>query len=222
MCAIGAFSLTKLRHFPEKTITFASNMSIQANIPQIAALRKEVEGKLGRQLLTHVHFVALSDAIEKVLREHVSPTTLERVWGYSTRHYDTVSHRTLDVLARYAGRGSWEDFCQWLGQKDGGESDFFTEGIIAVSSLSEGTRLRLGWQPDRVCEVRYLGAGRFVVESVTNGSLRAGDTFSCLQFQAGKPLYMDCFRREGEASGENQRYAVGRENGLTLLEKIEG
>ena len=194
-------------------------MSIQANIPQIAALRKEVEGKLGRQLLTHVHFVALSDAIETVLREHVSPTTLERVWGYSTRHYDTVSHRTLDVLARYAGRGSWEDFCQWLGQKEGGESDFFTEGIMAVSSMSEGTRLRLGWQPDRVCEVRYLGAGRFVVESVTNGSLRAGDTFSCLQFQVGKPLYMDCFQREGEASGENQRYAVGRENGLTLLER---
>ena len=93
---------------------------------------------------------------------------------------------------------------------------------MAVSSLSEGTRLRLGWQPDRVCEVRYLGGNRFVVESVTNGSLRAGDTFSCLQFQVGKPLYMDCFQREGEASGENQRYAVGRENGLTLLEKIEG
>ena len=181
-----------------------------------------MEGKLGRQLLTHVHFVALSDTIENVLREHVSPTTLERVWGYSTRHYDTVSHRTLDVLARYAGKGSWEDFCQWLGQKEGGESDFFTEGITAVSSLSEGTRLRLGWQPDRVCEVRYLGGNKFVVESVMNGSLRVGDTFSCLQFQAGKPLYMDCFQREGEASGENQRYAVGRENGLTLLEKIEG
>ena len=36
------------------------------------------------------------------LREHISPTTLERVWGYSTRHYDTVSRCTLDVLARYA------------------------------------------------------------------------------------------------------------------------
>ena len=92
---------------------------------------------------------------------------------------------------------------------------------MAVSSLSEGTRLRLGWQPDRVCEVRYLGGNRFIVESVTNGSLRVGDTFSCLQFQAGKPLYMDCFQREGEVSAENQRYAVGRENGLTMLEIIE-
>lgn len=196
-------------------------MSIQANIPQIAALRRVVEKSFGGQLKTHVHFEALADAIERVLREHISPTTLERVWGYSTRHYDTVSRRTLDVLARYAGQGSWEDFCTRLKDEAGSESDFFTEGIMAVSALKVGMRLRLGWQPDRVCEVRYMGNYRFVVESVTNGSLRVGDSFSCMQFQVGIPLYMDSFRREGETSDGNQRYAVGRKNGLTLLEIIE-
>ena len=103
-------------------------------------------------------------------------------------------------------------------QTAGTESDFFTEGVLDVSSLTVGTRLRLGWQPDRVCEVRYLGDYRFIVESVTNGSLRVGDTFSCLQLQRGKPLYMDCFEREGEPTGQSQRYAVGRENGLTMVE----
>ena len=93
-----------------------------------------------------------------------------------------------------------------------------------VADLCEGNENRPymviddGWQPNRVCEVRYLGDYRFIVESVTNGSLRAGDTFSCLQFQLGKPLYMDCFEREGESTGQNQRYAVGRENGLTMVE----
>lgn len=196
-------------------------MSIQANIPQIAALRRVAEESFGGQLKTHVHFVALTDAIESVLREHISPTTLERVWGYSTRHYDTVSRRTLDVLARYAGQGSWDEFCTRLKDEAGSESDFFTEGIMAVSALKEGTRLRLGWQPDRVCEVRYMGNYRFVVESVANGSLRVGDTFSCMQFQLGRLMYMDCFQRDGETPAENQRYAVGRENGLTLLEVIE-
>ena len=196
-------------------------MSIQANIPQIAALRRVAEESFGGQLKTHVHFVALTDAIESVLREHISPTTLERVWGYSTRHYDTVSRRTLDVLARYAGQGSWDEFCTRLKDEAGSESDFFTEGIMAVSALKEGTRLRLGWQPDRVCEVRYMGNYRFVVECVANGSLRVGDTFSCMQFQLGRLMYMDCFQRDGETPAENQRYAVGRENGLTLLEVIE-
>ena len=196
-------------------------MSIQANIPQIAALRREVGERFGEPLLTHVHFVSLTDAIEMELREHISPTTLERVWGYSTRHYDTVSRRTLDVLARYAGLGSWEDFCARLKDEAGSESGFFTDGIMAVSALREGTRLRLGWQPDRVCEVRYIGNNRFVVESVTNGSLRVGDTFSCMQLQLGRLMYMDCFQRAGETSAENQRYAVGRENGLTLLEILD-
>ena len=196
-------------------------MSIQANIPQIAALRREVEGRFGTPLHTHTDFVSLTEAIEDTLHEHISPTTLERVWGYSTRHYDTVSRRTLDVLARYAERESWETFCTYLKQSAGSESDFFTEGILPVSSLSIGTRLRLGWQPDRVCEVRYLGDYRFVVESVTNGSLRMGDSFSCLQFQLGKLLYMDCFHRADDTSEEHHRYAVGRENGLTLLEIIK-
>ena len=196
-------------------------MSIQANIPQIAALRRVVEENFGGQLKTHVHFMALADAIESVLREHISPTTLERVWGYSTRHYDTVSCRTLDVLARYAGQGSWDEFCKHLKDEAGSESDFFTDGIMSVSDLSIGTRLRLGWQPDRVCEVRYMGNYRFVVEGVTNGSLRVGDSFSCMQLQLGRLMYMDCFQRAGETPVENQRYAVGRENGLTLLEVLE-
>lgn len=196
-------------------------MSIQANIPQIAALRREVGERFGDPLLTHVHFVSLTDAIEAALHEHISPTTLERVWGYSTRHYDTVSRRTLDVLARYAEQESWEDFCVRLRDAAGGDSDFFTEGIMSVSALKEGTRLRLGWQPDRVCEVRYMGNYRFVVESATNGSLRVGDTFSCMQFQLGRLMYMDCFQRADETPAENQRYAVGRENGLTLLEIIK-
>ena len=196
-------------------------MSIQANIPEIAALRREVESRFGRPLHTHADFVLLTEAIEEALHEHLSPTTLERVWGYSTRHYDTVSRRTLDVLARYAERESWDSYCDYLKQTAGTESDFFTEGILDVSSLTVGTRLRLGWQPDRMCEVRYLGDYRFIVESVTNGSLRVGDSFSCLQFQLGKLLYMDCFLRADETLDSNQRYAVGRENGLTLLEIIE-
>ena len=202
-------------------ITFASIMSIQANIPQIAALRGEIEAAEGSALHTHLHFVALTEKIEERLREHISPTTLERVWGYSTRHYDTVSRRTLDVLSRYVGADGWDNYVGRLRSTAGRESEEFTDGMLSVSSLAVGTRLLIGWQPDRLCEIRYLGDYRFVVESATNGSLRTGDSFSCLQFQLGKLLYMDCFQRADEPTEENLRYAVGRENGLTMLEIIE-
>jgi hypothetical protein len=195
-------------------------MSIQANIPQIAALRREVEGKFGYPLHTHADFVLLTESIEDALHEHISPTTLERVWGYSTRHYDTVSRRTLDVLARYIGADGWDDYVGRLRCTAGRESEEFTNDILNVSSLAVGTRLLIGWQPDRLCEIRYLGDYRFVVERVENSALRVGDSFSCLQFQLGKELYMDCFQRAGDPSEENARYAVGQSHGLTTLRNL--
>lgn len=202
-------------------ITFAFIMSIQANIPQIAALRGEIEAAQGGALHTHQHFVVLTEKIEERLREHISPTTLERVWGYSTRHYDTVSHRTLDVLARYVGADGWDDYVGRLRSTAGRESEEFTDGVVNVSSLAVGARLLIGWQPDRLCEIRYLGNFRFVVEHVENSSaLRVGDSFSCMQFQLGKELYMDCFQRADATSDENARYAVGQSHGLTTLRMI--
>ena len=195
-------------------------MSIQANIPQIAALRREIEAAESNALLTHLHFVALTEKIEQRLHEHISPTTLERVWGYSTRHYDTVSRRTLDVLARYIGADGWDDYVGRLRCTAGRESEEFTNDILNVSSLAVGTRLLIGWQPDRLCEIRYLGDYRFVVERVENSALRVGDSFSCLQFQLGKELYMDCFQRAGDPSEENARYAVGQRHGLTTLRNL--
>ena len=201
-------------------ITFAAIMSILANIPQIAALRGEIESAEGSALHTHLHFVTLTEKIEERLREHISPTTLERVWGYSTRHYDTVSRRTLDVLARYVGADGWDDYVGRLRITAGRESEEFTDGVINVSSLAVGARLLIGWQPDRLCEIRYLGNFRFVVERVENSALRVGDSFSCMQLQLGQELYMDCFQRAGEPLNENARYAVGQNHGLTTLRMI--
>ena len=196
-------------------------MSIQTNIPEIAALRGEIEAAEGSALHTHLHFVALTEEIEERLREHISPTTLERVWGYSTRHYDTVSRRTLDVLARYVGADGWDDYVDRLRSTAGRESEEFTDGVINVSSLAVGARLLIGWQPDRLCEIRYLGDYRFVVERVENSSaLRVGDSFSCMQLQLGQELYMDCFQRVGEPLNENARYAVGQSHGLTTLRNL--
>jgi hypothetical protein len=210
----------KIRHFFEKMITFASIMSIQANIPEIAALRREVESRFGRPLHTHADFVSLTETIEVTLHEHLSPTTLERVWGYSTRHYDTVSRRTLDVLARYVGADGWDDYVDRLRSTAGRESEEFTDGVVNISSLAVGARLLIGWQPDRLCEIRYLGNFRFVVERVENSALRVGDSFSCMQLQLGQELYMDCFQRAGEPLNENARYAVGQSHGLTTLRNL--
>ncbi len=193
-------------------------MNIKSDIPQVVALRNCVERKLGGRLTVHSQFVALVDEIERQLHEHVSETTLERVWGYSTRGYATVSLRTLDVLARLTGYDGWESFCRGLKIESGCESEMFPCDGIVSAELAVGTRLRIGWLPDRMCVVRYLGDNRFVAEETENSSIRPGDTFSCLQFQHGREMYFDCFCRAGVPDGNGGRYVVGQRNGLTTLE----
>ncbi len=187
-------------------------------MPQIAALRGKIEEAFGIHPATHSEFLELVSSIESALKEHVSESTLERLWGYSTRKNEkgTVSMRTLNVLSRYAGYAGWDDFCLWLKRENRKESEMFEGNMVLVSSLKVGSRLRLGWQPDRLCVVRYLGENLFVVESAENTSLSIGDSFKAIQLQKGRPLYMEEFKAAGSEVSSGS-YAVGQEHGLTTL-----
>ena len=194
-------------------------MSVPANFSEIAALRSRVEQIHGVPLETHNGFISLVGEIEAAVREHVSESTLERMWGYSTREASAISIRTLNVLSRYAGFGSWKEFCADLKTSSPVESEEFTGDSVLSSRLPAGKRLRLGWLPDRIVVVEYLGGNRFAVAESANSSLRPGDSFECLQFQAGRPLYLDRFRRCGSSS--ETRYVAGERSGLTLVEVLE-
>ncbi|MBR4775497.1 MAG: hypothetical protein IK008_05320 [Bacteroidales bacterium] len=189
-------------------------MSIRANIPEIIVLKHRVEEVFGDSLQTHNAFISLADRIERALREHVSESTLERLWGYSTRGADAISVRTLDVLARYCGAANWKAFADDLSDSE----EFPREGISA-DSLQPGDRLRLGWLPNRLVTIQLCKDGRFAVVTSLNSSLRHGDSFTCQWFQLGRPLYLDHFRRNG--SIEEARYVAGETSGLTTLEWVE-
>jgi hypothetical protein len=193
-------------------------MSVSVNIPEITVLRSRVEKQYGKPLETHNGFISLVGAIEAEVREHVSESTLERMWGYSTRGADAISLRTLNVLSRYVGALSWKEFCADLKSSSQVESEEFSGDSVVSSKLVAGNRLHLGWLPDRMITVEYLGKNRFVVIESMNSSLQPGDSFECIQIQAGRPLYLDRFRRanaEAEA-----RYVAGEKSGLTLVKVL--
>ncbi len=193
-------------------------MSINIEMPQVAALRREVEKVVGN-VGGHDKFVKLTELIENKCKEHISVTTLERLWGYSTRNANKISERILDIIARFVDANNWEDFC--IGLSRNRESILFEgDDIINCDSLKIGSRIRLGWQPDRMCEVEYLGNYRFVATKVENSTIRPGDTFRCLQIQKGKELHMDNFTRCNEQESSCARYIVGRTNGLSVVERI--
>ena len=196
-------------------------MIIRTDIPQIAVLRNITERKFGTPLQTHNAFAALADAIEKEIREHLSESTLQRVWGYSTRIGKVVSSRTLDVLARYTGVASWKEFCRIAEELSPRESkEFSGEGSVDVRSLEPGAKLELSWLPDRTIIIRYLGDCRFEVLESLNSSLQPGDSFACLAIQKGVELYLDRLIRAGESRSAG-RYVVGEKHGLSSVEIIQ-
>lgn len=193
--------------------------NIKSDSPQVVALIKEIEKNIG-SISSHSVFEKLSALIEDKCREHVSVTTLERIWGYSTRGCNNISVRILDILARFIGYADWKSFCKDIFKVCGVESEMFVaKDVVNSSELVEGCCLRLGWLPDRICEVEYIGNNRFVAIRAGNSSIRPGDSFCCLQIQKGRELYMDCFLRKGEHSSAN-RYVVGQLSGLTLVEVL--
>lgn len=190
-------------------------MSVSVHIPEITALRTRVEAVYGQPLQTHNAFISLVDVIDAALHEHLSESTLERLWGYSTREAEAISLRTLDVLSRYVGAASWKDYCLALKAASGTESEEFAGESLLSTRLEPGMRLQLGWLPDRLVTVTYIGGNRFVVQESLNSSLKPGDSFECLQLQTGRPLYLDRFRRAG--SSAEARYVAGERNGLTVV-----
>lgn len=194
-------------------------MAIDSKIPEVSVLRGEVERTFGRPLQIHSDFEALREEIFERTRQHVSETTLERLWEYSTRGYEGVQRRTLDVLCGYIGVESWQKFTDNLKKTALSESAFFDEDTVNASSLAPGDRIRIGWHPDREIIIRYEGGDRFFTEESRNAKIQPGDTFSCLQFQLHAPLYLENLRDSAGAQ-RGVRYGVGLRNGITMLQLL--
>lgn len=186
-------------------------MAVRTDTPQIALLKKAVEEKLGYSLKTHSNFMEAVSEIEDAIGEQISETTMERIWEYSRKPYETTSVKTLNVLSVFAGHGDWEQFLAYVKETSGTESGFVSGKTVDVASLEQGTRLLIGWLPDRQCEMKYLGDFRFIVEKSVNASIHTGTVLECRRLQTGLPAYMDLPDRKGSC------YVAGQKNGLTTL-----
>lgn len=192
------------------------NMKTESKeIPELSFLLKEVGKVYGRRVATTTDFESLSIVIEHEIGELLSASTLKRLWGY-VGDRRTPRIYTLDILSRFCGKKDFKEFCAWLVKESGVDSQFFTERYIRTADLLSGDSLTLGWEPDRLVRVLYLGKGRFRVISSANSKLKAGDEFEADGFLLNFPLYITAIYREGEVLPS---YVAGRVHGLSVLEK---
>ena len=184
-------------------------------IPELSFLLKSVEKVYGRRVATTRDFESLSVVIEHEIGEQLSASTLKRLWGYvGDRRVPRAD--TLDILAKYCGKKDFKEFCAWLAEENGVDSEFITTRYIRSSDLAEGDNLALGWGPDRLVRISYLGDDRFRVMSSGKSKLKEGDEFEVDAFMLGFPLYIAAIYRDGVIL---PAYVAGRVHGLSVLEK---
>ena len=85
-------------------------MDSDANLKEaVSRLRTDVEARYGHPLKTSRDFEQLSEAINGSQHQHVSATTLKRMWGYINEPV-TPRLSTLHILARYVGAADFNDY----------------------------------------------------------------------------------------------------------------
>lgn len=192
-------------------------MAVKTNSPEIVALKQTIEQRFKRTLETRTDFAMLVLDIEKCTHNHLSENTLRRLWG-RINGYNTVFTRTLDVLSNYVGYAHFQEFCQTFKKEDYRESHIIQQSeSISIEQLTPGDRIRIGWLPDRICIVEFIGGRTFKAIECRNSTLQSGDTFECSVMLKNYPLFVENLVHGGEHC---MRYSIGIDNGLTMLEKL--
>ena len=178
-------------------------------------LKQIVIQRLGRTLESPQDFEYLSEQIQSITGEYLSPTTLKRLFGHIP--YDGQPRpATLSILARYAGYNGWQDYMD----KQHIESGFVTAKRVASSELNKGQKLSIAWNPDRECLLEYIGENRFVVLHSHNSKLQIGDRFTATQFIVGQPLTATEVVVLRNAENTLDTYIAGSKSGLTKIELL--
>ena len=185
-------------------------------MPELAYLLDEVEQKYGRRIATTTDFESLSVVIEHQIGEMLSASTLKRLWGYVSLN-PTPRIATLDILSRFVGHKNFKAFCESLKESKAFVSTFFTAKYQTVAELMPGVIVTVGWAPNRLVKLNYLGDFQFEVMSSENSQLLPGDRFELSEIIVGYPLYISRILRYGEYTPS---YVAGRQRGISLM-KVE-
>lgn len=85
---------------------------------------------------------------------------------------------------------------------------------VISNDLQEGKEISIGWSPNRILRLRYLGESTYEVLKSENSKLQIGDKFVTGCFIKEQPLYLPYIERKGNRTAA---FVAGRNGGLTLI-----
>ena len=181
--------------------------------PVIEELTTLLEQQYKRVLSTTTDFEDFSMFVYKKTGQHISASTLKRMWGYvNDAHKPRVE--TLDRLAACLGHKNYTAFVLWLKKSTRYNSSFFAADGLASGDIGEGSTVEIGWAPNRLVTLRYLGDSRYEVTRSQNSKMQEGDKFVTGCFIKGQPLYLPFLERDEERTAP---FVAGRNGGLTII-----
>lgn len=181
--------------------------------PEIEELKSLIEQKYGKSLSTTTDFEEFCLHFKKITGKSVSPSTLKRMYGYvNDEHKMRVS--TLDLLVRYIGHNDYKSYVFWLKNSTRYNSSFFLADQLTSGELSVGSEVVIGWAPNHMLTLVYVGDSTYEVAMSENSKLHHGDRFVTGCFIKGQPLFLPWVERNGEHTAP---FVAGRNGGLTVL-----
>lgn len=181
--------------------------------PEIEELKRLVKEKYEDTLATSTDFEVFSLMLKNKYSAAVSASTLKRLYDYvSDEHKPRMA--TLNALSRYIGHPDFSRFVAWLKTSPCYNSSFFNADQLMSSDLRCGDEVEIGWRPNRMVRLEYLGNSRYTVIESRNSKMLFGDVFVTGCFIAEQPLYLPFLERDGERTPP---FVAGRNGGLSIV-----
>lgn len=188
----------------------------ERNSPEVTVLMLSVEKKYGKRVATSADFDSLADNVQECTGEGLSSSTLKRLWGYVNLN-PKPRMSTLDILSRYLGFRDFNAFCEDLVKNNTVASGFFNSVALTSSDLKKGARIQVGWLPNRVVTLLYLGNNTYEVQESRNSKLMVGDRFELENIVVGYPLYIPRIMRNGEYT---PAFVAGCNEGISTVREV--
>ena len=119
------------------------------------AINEHDESKINGFIDKLVKYEEITDNIEYEIANYLNDS-------HKTRKY------TLDILAQYIGFSNFDKFVSWLKTSTKYNSSFFNACQMTSSELHPGDFIEIGWSPNRLVTLEYLGDSTFEVKISSN------------------------------------------------------
>jgi hypothetical protein len=177
-------------------------------------IKARIEDEYGQPIRYSRDCDALAANISRKCRCTISASTVRRLLGfYKTDQTPRTS--TLDIIAEYIGHKDWDALISTLNKNKNRSERLLTE--INADNLRKGEKFELGYTPDKIVTIEYIGKAQFKVLKSKNSLLKEGDLFKAYHFTLHHPLFLLDVHREEKPLGELIEAKV---SGITSIRKL--